>query len=71
MRFCYSIMCFDNLLDSTHKHIVNKYCTYEESTCIHGNSDSKTVLMLLKCFLKDMANAELVSYEDIYTSNIV
>ncbi len=27
------------------------YCTYEESTCIHGNSDSKTVLMLLKCFL--------------------
>ncbi len=71
MRFCYSIMCFDNLLDSTHKHIVNKYCTYEESTCIHGNSDSKTVLMPLKCFLKDMANAELVSYEDIYTSNIV
>ena len=44
---------------------------YEESTSIHGNSDSKTVLMLLKCSLQDMANAELVSYEDIYTSNIV
>ena len=29
--FCYSIMCSDNLLDSTHKHTVNKYCTYEES----------------------------------------
>ncbi len=49
---------------------VNKYCTYEESTCIHGNSDSKTVLMLLKCFLKDMANAELISYEDIYSLDI-
>ena len=71
MRFCYSIMCFDNLLDSSHKHTVNKYCMYEESTCIHGNSDSKTVLMPLKCFLKDMANAELVCSEDIYTSNIV
>ena len=32
---------------------------------------SKTVLMLLKCFLKDLANAELVSCEDIYSSNIV
>ncbi len=52
MRFCYSTMCFDNY--STHKHTVNKYCMYEESTCIHGNSDSKTVLMLLKCFLKDI-----------------
>ena len=63
-----SIICFDNLLDSTHKHTGNKYCKYEESTCIHGNRESKTVLALLRCFLKDIANEELISYEDIYSN---
>ncbi len=67
-RHHYAILLFNYVF---RQFTVNKYCTYEESTCIHGNSDSKTVLMLLKCFLKDMANAELVSYEDIYSSNIV
>ncbi len=64
VQLCVSTICW-----TVHKHTVSKYCTYEESTCIHENRDSKTVLTLLKCFLiKDMANAELISYEDIYTN---
>ncbi len=54
-------LCVSTITDSTHKHTVNKYCMYEESTCIHGNSDSKTVLMLLKCFLKDI-HGKCMSY---------